>query len=641
MPELSTGDVLAGYRIEGQIGRGGMGVVYRATQLALERQVALKLIAPELAQDESFRERFKRESKAAAVIEHAHVIPVHEAGEADGQLYIAMRFIEGIDLRELIRREGRIDPERTGRLLAQITSALDAAHARGLVHRDIKPGNVLIAAEDGREHAYLTDFGLSKRVGSDSGMTRTGMWVGTVDYIAPEQIQGSELDARSDVYSLGCLLYHTLTGRVPFERDTDVAKIFAHMSEPPPPLGEVTGGLPDDLDPVLRRAMAKDPDERYPSAGDLGRAARAAIEGRPVSQPERSVATGDAAPVAPGRGRAARAGISPRWLLAAVSALLVLVIVLAAAGAFSGGDEGSGQETAAFQKGAVTVTPIRVDSPAGVALGAGGVWVTSYERDRVSRIDSESGEVGRPIAVGDGPESVVVGDGTVWVVNNDAGTLSRVDIERGEVVGNPIDLPSSTFGDSIAVGGAKVFVALPDQGRVLPIDAASGEPGRRIEPPDGVTGELAFGEGALWVVGDRGTVSRIDPDTGEAGEPVEVGKEIPEDGTFRGQIAVGAGAVWVAGLDDETVARVDPRSGDVVKKIRFEDGIEGDLAVGEGAVWVVDESSRLVRIDPRTNAVAGSRLPAGAAGANDMVAGAGAIWVAGDADQDTVSRIAP
>jgi streptogramin lyase/predicted Ser/Thr protein kinase len=642
MPELSTGDMLAGYRVEAVAGRGGMGVVYRATQLALERQVALKLIAPELAQDESFRERFKRESRTAALIEHAHVIPVHEAGEADGQLFIAMRFIEGIDLRELIRREGRIELARAVRLVAQVASALDAAHARGLVHRDIKPGNVLIAFEDGQDHAYLTDFGLSKRLGSESGMTRTGVWVGTVDYIAPEQIQGLELDARSDVYSLGCLLYHAVTGRVPFERDSDVAKIFAHMSEPPPPLSEIAEGLPADLDAALRRAMAKDPGARQPSAGDLARAARAALEGRPVSQVERSVATGDAAPSAPRP--AAPLGARRRRLLVPVAALVALgalVAALAAAGVFSSGDGGS-QERFAFEEGAVTVTPIRVNSPAGVTIEGDGVWVTSNERDRISRIDAESGAVGKPIPVGDGPASLAVGDGAVWVVNDYAGTVSKVDIERGEVVGNPIELPSTSDGDTIAVGDGRVWVVTPDQGRVVPIDASSGRRGRPITPPDGTAGELALGEGGLWVVGDAGTITRLNPASGDAGEPVKVGRRLPPgDDVFRGEIAVGEGAVWVAALDDETVVRVDPRSGRVVKTIRFEDGIEGDLSAGGGAVWVIDESGQLLRIDPRTNAVAGNPLPAGTAGANDMAAGAGAVWIAGDLDRDTLSRIAP
>jgi streptogramin lyase len=644
MPELSTGDVLAGYRVEAVAGRGGMGVVYRATQLALERQVALKLIAPELAQDESFRERFKRESKTAALIEHAHVIPVHEAGEAEGQLFIAMRFIEGIDLRDLIRREGRIEPARTAGLLAQIASALDAAHARGLVHRDIKPGNVLIASEDGQDHAYLTDFGLSKRLGSESGVTRTGMWVGTLDYIAPEQIQGSELDARSDVYSLGCLLYHAVTGRAPFERDSDVAKIFAHMSEPPPPLSETNGGLPADLDAVLRRAMAKDPGSRYPSAGDLGRAALAAVEGRAISQPERSVATGDAAPSAAPTAAAGAPAIRRRPLLAAAGALLgvaALAAVLAVAGVFSGGENVRPESSAFPAGGAVTVTPIQVDSPGGVAIGAGGVWVTSYERDRISRIDPATGKVGRPIPVGDGPTSLAVGQGAVWVVNGDAGTMSKVDLERSEVVGNPIELPSTADGDTVAVGDGRIFVATPEQGRIVPIEASSGTRGKPIAPPDGTADELALGEGGLWVVGDHGTVTRLDPASGAAGEPVKVGKEIPEDDVFRGEIAVGEGAVWVAGLDDEAVVRVDPRSGEVVKRIRFEDGIEGDLAVGAGYVWVVDESGRLLRIDPQTNAIAGRPLPAGTAGAYDMAVGAGAVWIAGSVDEDTVSRIAP
>jgi serine/threonine protein kinase len=294
--ELPTGHVLGAYRIEALAGRGGMGVVYRATHLALDRQAAVKVITPDLAADDDFRERFKRESRIAASIEHPHVIPVYDSGEVDGLLYIAMRYIQGTDLRALIREHGRVEPKRAAALLAQVGAALDAAHARGLVHRDIKPANVLLARENGTDHAYLTDFGLTKQSGSKSGLTGTGMWVGTVDYVAPEQIEGGDVDGRTDVYALGCVLFELLTGRVPFDAESDVSKIWAHMSSPPPSLAEAAPDLPGELDDVVHRAMAKSADDRFPSAGDLGRAATAAAEGRHVAAPERSVAAGAAAP---------------------------------------------------------------------------------------------------------------------------------------------------------------------------------------------------------------------------------------------------------------------------------------------------------------------------------------------------------
>jgi serine/threonine protein kinase len=291
------GTVIGGYRIEAGIGRGGMGVVYRAEQLGLGRQVAVKLIAPEFAEDPDFRQRFERESRLAASIEHPNVIPVHEAGEVDGVLYIAMRYVEGTDLRALLQGQGRLEPPRAAYIVSQVAAALDAAHAYGLVHRDVKPANVLIASVGGREHAYLTDFGLTKHTTSLGGLTKTGAVVGTIDYVAPEQIQGDALDARTDVYALGCVLHQALTGQVPYVRDSDVAKMYAHLSEPPPTATSLVPGLPGELDGVIARAMAKDPDARYPSAGDLGRAALAATERRAPAEPERSVATGEAAPV--------------------------------------------------------------------------------------------------------------------------------------------------------------------------------------------------------------------------------------------------------------------------------------------------------------------------------------------------------
>src|SRR3954452_1938891 len=228
MADLAPGSTFAGHRVETVAGRGGMGVVYRATQLALDRTVALKVIAPGLIEDDAMRNRFVRESKVAASIDHPNVIPIYYTGEEDGVAYIAMRYVAGDDLRTLVRRAGPLEPERAARVLSQVAAALDAAHAAGLVHRDVKPANVLLGRDD---HAFLTDFGLTKHVLSASGATRPGHWVGTLDFVAPEQIRGERIDARADVYGLGCLLHYALTGRAPFARDNDEAKLWAHLSE--------------------------------------------------------------------------------------------------------------------------------------------------------------------------------------------------------------------------------------------------------------------------------------------------------------------------------------------------------------------------------------------------------------------------
>lgn len=291
MPEVLEGDQIAGCRIEAVAGRGGMGIVYRATQLSLGRPVAVKLIAPAHAADPGFRERFERESRLAAAIDHPNVIPVHEAGEEDGRLYLVMRWVSGADLHGLIARSGRLDPHRAAAITAQVAGALDAAHAAGLVHRDVKPANVLLSGD----HAYLADFGLTRPMASDTRLTTTGHWLGTTDYMAPEQFGGEATDARADVYALGCVLYAMLTGEPPFRRGTVPATMLAHLHESPPPASRVEG-VPAEFDRVLARALAKAPEQRYPSAGDLGRAALAAAEGRPAPALERSVARGAAAP---------------------------------------------------------------------------------------------------------------------------------------------------------------------------------------------------------------------------------------------------------------------------------------------------------------------------------------------------------
>jgi serine/threonine protein kinase len=265
---------ITGYRIEARLGRGGMGEVYRAVQLSLGRKVALKVLAPELAADDVFRRRFLRESRIAAGIDHPNIIPIHETGEDGGLLYITMRYVDGSDLGRLLEREGRLEPARALAILGQVAGALDAAHARGLVHRDVKPANILLAEpmRGGGVHCYLCDFGLIKQVDAEqafSALTATDQFVGTIPYVAPEQIEGRDMDGRTDVYSLGCVLYHCLTGAVPFDGATDVEVVFAHLREPPPPVSEAVPGLPPGVDAVIARALAKAKEDRHPTCSAL------------------------------------------------------------------------------------------------------------------------------------------------------------------------------------------------------------------------------------------------------------------------------------------------------------------------------------------------------------------------------------
>jgi Protein kinase domain len=293
--ELRAGEEFAGHRIEGVLGRGGMGVVYRAVDLRLNRPAALKVITPALSADEDFRRRFQRESELAAAVQQQNVVTIYQAGEADGLLYVTMALIEGTDLRGLITQRGRIDLGTSAAIVAQTAAALDAAHARGLVHRDVKPANVLIS-EAAPLHVFLTDFGLTKRTSSQSGLTRTGLFVGTIDYAAPEQIKGWPVDARADIYALGCVLFEMIAGQPPFRRENEYATMYAHTSEAPPALSSVAAGVTPALDAAVARALAKEPENRFQSAGDFARAVAAAVAGDTIVEPERTVAVGRAAP---------------------------------------------------------------------------------------------------------------------------------------------------------------------------------------------------------------------------------------------------------------------------------------------------------------------------------------------------------
>ncbi len=253
-----------------------MGLVFRATDCTLDRPVALKLIAPDMAGDRVFRARFLQECRLAAAIDHPHVVQIYHAGEQNGLLFLTMRYVDGTDLRRLLRAEGRLEPSRAVAILTQIASALDEAHRLGLVHRDVKPANVLISRRAGGDHGFLTDFGVTKRA-VDQSLTQTAVPLGTVDYMAPEQAEGGDVDARADIYSLGCVFFQTLTGGVLFDRDSDLDKRWAHVHEPPPTLRSVAPDLPRGLQDVLARALAKDPDKRHQSAGELARSALEAL----------------------------------------------------------------------------------------------------------------------------------------------------------------------------------------------------------------------------------------------------------------------------------------------------------------------------------------------------------------------------
>ena len=308
MPEqVTTGATVAGFLVEELIGEGATGHVYRASSREHPR-VALKLLAPELARDERFRQRFLRESRLAGRLEHPHIVPVLDAGEEDGVLYLAMRLVDGPDLREILRRQARLDPVQALALVGQVADALDAAHRAGLVHRDVKPANVLLEGE----HAYLCDFGLARHVSSVSSLTTDRGFVGTIDYIPPEQIEGARIDRRADVYSLACVLFECLAGARPFDRESDLGTVFAHLNEPPPRVSEIRRELPQELDTVFSTALAKAREERYASCGELVAAVRAGLAGKTL---------------APGRPRRRLLRAAAGGLAAALAAAVVAVVV--------------------------------------------------------------------------------------------------------------------------------------------------------------------------------------------------------------------------------------------------------------------------------------------------------------------------
>ncbi len=657
MPEFAPGDVFVNHRIQGLAGRGGMGVVYRAIDLDLDRTVALKVIAPALADDPDFRARFVAESKAAASIEHPHVIPVYYAGEREGVLFIVMRYVDGPDLRALVRAEGRLDPERAAHIVSQIGGALDAAHAHGLVHRDVKPANVLLGNED---HAYLTDFGLTKREASTgAGLSRAGGWVGTLGFVAPEQIRGERVDARTDVYALGCVLVHALTGGAPYVRDSDEATLWAHLNDPPP-----VDRVPKEFAGVVERALAKDPADRFPSGGDLGRAALAAAGRSAVAGPERNVARGAAAPegtpqtaatarvslpahegethVSPpdngeptGATRRARGRGVPggrwRWIAAAA--------VVLAAGAFAatnlaGGDGDDGAPTATATTTTPTTPTRAVAGPAlpvatrpnSITIANGRVWVLSTKSGEIVVLDAQTSRQIDRLPLGRGGSAVAGGFHSVWAVKQNTKTLVRLSAKtRRRTDSTTISVPGQPI--SVVTGAGAVWVGIRKGGRPDRRDG-TGETVVRVDPgtlgqtpipvPDGVE-SLAVGKGAVWVSNFKGdTVTRID-----AADTTKL-KRIPVGKAPKG-IAVGQGAVWVANTADDSVTRINPTTYER-KTIRLQDS-PTFVTTGGGAVWLTaTAANRLIRIDPKTRKVR-ERVGTGSRPFALDVAGGRSVWV--------------
>jgi DNA-binding beta-propeller fold protein YncE/predicted Ser/Thr protein kinase len=606
VPEPAIGSTLAGYRIESLIARGGMGVVYRATQLALERPVALKVISGELAGERGFRERFLRESRLAAKLDHPAVVPVFDAREEDGELIVAMRLVEGGDLRKLIDREGPLEPARAIALLGQIAEALDAAHAAGIVHRDVKPHNVLIEGD----RAYLSDFGLAKAYGGTGGGSSASV-VGTVEYMAPEQWRGERVGPAADVYALGCVLYEALTGIAPFaRRQAD--------SEPEMPRG---------MEAVIERAVAKDPAERYRSAGELIEAAgrRAGATPAPTrvlsgvrDRPTRLLRLRRPSGVGLSRWRRPIGGTFLAWFLAGLAFVTVATIgaILVLGG-----------------NGVSVSAPIRVaPGPLRLATGEGYVWVTSASQGTLSRIDPDARTtLGTPLRIGRGVAGIAVGEGSVWVADPRHGDVIRIDATSERVLGR-IDVGGRPV--AVAFGGHRVWVADGDGRGITAINAAGGRIVKRGIAPHSTPLRLAVGAGGLWVSSaTTGSIRRIDLGDATAGPAIPVGRG-------PSGVTVGHGYVWVANSRAGTVIRVDPSTHLIVGEPIELGGHPGGIDAGTDVVWVANATEDSVsRIGLASGEVEGDSIAVGA-DPGAVVVGEEAVWVANNGD-GTVTRIEP
>ena len=601
MAEFSIGSEVAGYRIEALIARGGMGVVYRATHLGLDRPVALKVIARELADRGGFRERFLRESRLAARLEHPSVVPVYDSREVDGELIVAMRLVKGGDLRHLIDKEGPLPPGGALDLLGQVADALDAAHAAGIVHRDVKPHNILVEGD----RAYLSDFGLAKAF-DESGPASSASVVGTAQYMSPEQWRGDSMGTAADVYSLGCVLYEALTGIAPFERAESDA-------EPE---------LPEGIDEAIRRAVAKDPARRYRSAGELIAAARAAkgsdVRPTAVLSRDRSERT-----TAPNRSQRWFGRLGGRAAACLLSGMAIIVVAVVAAVLFLLLGEGGPDVSAPI---AVGTPPLRVTAD------AQGAWVTSERDGTVTRLDPSNGNVLRQVTVQPGVSGVAIGSKWLWVTNPRRHELLRLDsktLQEKQV----IEIPGAPGAIALSAKPRRVWVADEDGSGIAVVNAENDSRIRTQLPPQAAPLRLAVGAGGLWASSSStASVRRIDLGTLKPGEPILAGPR-------PAGITVAHGIIWVTNPPRGTVTEIDPSLHQVQGQIDV-GAKPGGIDAGTSTVWVANAGDDTVtRIDLETGEVEGDPLHVGPE-PGAVAVGGDAVWIANNGD-GTVTRIEP
>ncbi|MGN6217276.1 MAG: protein kinase domain-containing protein [Solirubrobacterales bacterium] len=601
MGDFSVGTEVAGYRIEAPIARGGMGVVYEATHLGLDRAVALKVIARELVDRPGFRERFLRESRLAARLEHPAVVPVYDSREVEGELIVAMRLVRGGDLRRLIDKEGPLPSERALDLLGQVADALDAAHAAGIVHRDVKPHNILVEGD----RAYLSDFGLAKAV-DDSSAASSASVVGTAQYMSPEQWRGDSIGPAADVYSLGCVLYEALTGIAPFQRgESD--------TEPELPVG---------IEAAIRRAVAKDPGERYRSAGELIAAARAAAgsDVRPTAVLSRDRAERTTVPNRSQRWFGGMGRRAAAWLLGGVAIIVAAVVAAVLFLLFGGGGpdvsapisigrpplritaDAQGAWVTSERDGTVTwlepgtgevLRQVKLQpGVSGIAIGSKWLWVTDPRRHELLRLNPKSLRQQGVIAIpgAPGPIALSSNPSRVWVADEKGSGIAVVNAESDSRIRT--QLPPQTAPLRLAVGAGGLWASSSSTASVRRIDLGTLEPGKAIRAgprPAGVT----VAHGIVWVTNPpRGTVTEIDPSLQQVRAQITVGSK-------PGGIDAGTSTTWVANAGDDTVTRIDLESGEVEGDPIAVGPDPGAVAVGGDAVWIANNGDGTVtRIEP-------------------------------------------